>query len=247
MQLSFLAYSVTSPLTSSISAGVLPVPALAIKPSSAHHISPGRRSRRGRTSRATGEVHEGQVDDVGATDLEGHTVPREGDLGRRLVVPVKEALRLRARVEDRALRAADALRDLGGVEDRPAERDRAHRRRLAVLVREQAQADGALPRAGGVREPALGRAPAAGCQSQTGGVTLTYGVGETGCDANLVQVPLARGSVMPHMFSRSEDLPVLCEPMTAIIGISMSIETLRDCRQWAGRPSAFARSTHPVT
>lgn len=61
-----------------------------------------------------------------------------------------------------------------------------------------------------------------------------------------MQVPLARGSVMPQMFSSSEDLPVLWEPMTAIMGISMSMETLRDCCQRAGRPSAFTRSTHPV-
>lgn len=43
-----------------------------------------------------------------------------------------------------------------------------------------------------------------------------------GPDTHLVQVPLARGRVIPEMDSIKEDLPALCEPTTAIIGRSMS-------------------------
>lgn len=42
----------------------------------------------------------------------------------------------------------------------------------------------------------------------------------------LVQVPAARGSVIPEMASINDDFPALWEPMTAICGRSMSVWTL---------------------
>jgi hypothetical protein len=41
-----------------------------------------------------------------------------------------------------------------------------------------------------------------------------------------VQVPLARGSVMPEIASMREDFPALCHPMTAMAGISRSTSAL---------------------
>ena len=46
-------------------------------------------------------------------------------------------------------------------------------------------------------------------------------------DTYLVQVPAARGKVIPEIDSIKDDLPALCEPMTAICGRSMSTWTLR--------------------
>jgi len=43
-----------------------------------------------------------------------------------------------------------------------------------------------------------------------------------------VQVPLARGSVMPEIASIREDFPALCHPIAAIAGISRSTSTLQD-------------------
>jgi hypothetical protein len=45
-------------------------------------------------------------------------------------------------------------------------------------------------------------------------------------ESYLVQVPAARGRVIPDMDSIREDLPALCEPITAIIGKSISVPTL---------------------
>jgi len=42
----------------------------------------------------------------------------------------------------------------------------------------------------------------------------------------LVHVPAERGSVIPEIDSIRDDLPALCEPITAIMGRSMSIWTL---------------------
>jgi hypothetical protein len=44
----------------------------------------------------------------------------------------------------------------------------------------------------------------------------------------LVHVPEARGRVMPEMDSMSEDFPALCEPRTAMTGISRSRWALWD-------------------
>ncbi len=44
------------------------------------------------------------------------------------------------------------------------------------------------------------------------GTTLSY----------LVQVPLARGRVIPEIASMSEDFPALCDPRTAMMGMSRS-------------------------
>ena len=38
----------------------------------------------------------------------------------------------------------------------------------------------------------------------------------------LVQVPEERGNVMPEMASMSDDFPALCDPKTAMTGISSS-------------------------
>jgi len=43
-----------------------------------------------------------------------------------------------------------------------------------------------------------------------------------------VQVPLARGSVMPEIASMSEDLSALCQPITAMEGMSRSTSALQD-------------------
>lgn len=44
--------------------------------------------------------------------------------------------------------------------------------------------------------------------------------------ADLVHVPAERGRVIPEMDSIRDDLPALCEPITAIMGRSMSVCTL---------------------
>ena len=46
--------------------------------------------------------------------------------------------------------------------------------------------------------------------------------------SHLVQVPAARGNVMPEIDSMSDDLPALWDPITAICGRSISLWTLRD-------------------
>ena len=43
-----------------------------------------------------------------------------------------------------------------------------------------------------------------------------------------MQVPLARGSVMPEIASMSEDFPALCQPITAMEGMSRSTSALQD-------------------
>ena len=43
---------------------------------------------------------------------------------------------------------------------------------------------------------------------------------------HLVQVPAARGRVIPDIDSIKDDFPALCEPMTAITGRSISVPTL---------------------
>lgn len=58
-------------------------------------------------------------------------------------------------------------------------------------------------------------------------------------------MPLALGSVIPQIFSNREDFPVLCDPITAIIGISMSIETLWSWLQ-LGRLTELFCSAYPV-
>jgi len=45
-------------------------------------------------------------------------------------------------------------------------------------------------------------------------------------DTYRVQVPAARGKVMPEIDSISEDFPALWAPITAICGRSMSVWTL---------------------
>lgn len=42
-----------------------------------------------------------------------------------------------------------------------------------------------------------------------------------------MQVPLARGSVMPEIASIREDFPALCQPITAIVGMSKLTSTLQ--------------------
>ena len=46
--------------------------------------------------------------------------------------------------------------------------------------------------------------------------------------AYLVQVPRARGKVIPDMASIRDDFPALCAPKTAMIGISRSNCALRE-------------------
>jgi len=54
-----------------------------------------------------------------------------------------------------------------------------------------------------------------------------------------VQVPAARGRVIPDIDSIKDDLPALCEPMTAIMGKSISAPTLHEnenrSRHWDTR------------
>ena len=55
---------------------------------------------------------------------------------------------------------------------------------------------------------------------------LSARTNERESNTHLVQVPLARGKVIPEMDSIREDFPALCEPTTAIIGRSISDCTL---------------------
>ena len=48
--------------------------------------------------------------------------------------------------------------------------------------------------------------------------------------AYLVQVPEARGKVIPDMASIRDDFPALCDPKTAMMGISRSNCTLREMK-----------------
>ena len=59
-----------------------------------------------------------------------------------------------------------------------------------------------------------------------------------------VQVPAARGRVIPDIDSMSDDFPALCEPMTAIWGRSMSTCTLH----WTTSKNQLDRNKgRPVT
>ena len=49
--------------------------------------------------------------------------------------------------------------------------------------------------------------------------------------AYLVQVPAARGRVIPDMATIRDDFPALCDPNTAMMGMSRSNCTLRDERE----------------
>ena len=55
---------------------------------------------------------------------------------------------------------------------------------------------------------------------------MSTGIDRKGRQSYLVQVPAARGRVMPDMDSIKDDFPALCEPMTAITGRSISVPTL---------------------
>ena len=52
-----------------------------------------------------------------------------------------------------------------------------------------------------------------------------------------MQVPLARGSVMPEIASMSEDFPALCQPITAMEGMSRSTSALQDGLVSCGKDS----------
>jgi len=47
-------------------------------------------------------------------------------------------------------------------------------------------------------------------------------------DAYLVQVPEARGNVIPEMASMSDDFPADCDPRTAMMGTSSSRLALQE-------------------
>lgn len=63
---------------------------------------------------------------------------------------------------------------------------------------------------------------------------------------NLVQVPAARGKVMPDMDSINDDFPALWLPITAIWGRSMSTCTLVHKKVSESRPRHENKRTYPV-
>jgi hypothetical protein len=112
-------------------------------------------------------------------------------------------------------------------------------KRLAILVGDETEVNNAFPRLGRVWQPAFRRTPL-----HKEEIICAVFMYET-MKAHLVQVPAARGKVMPDMDSMREDFPALWEPMTAIIGKSMSFWTLYDnghghwtTTQTGGLPSA---------
>ena len=64
----------------------------------------------------------------------------------------------------------------------------------------------------------------------------------------LVQVPAARGKVIPEMASISDDLPALCDPRTAMEGMSRSEEALweDDEKVEVGGARPSGRNSHPI-
>ena len=65
----------------------------------------------------------------------------------------------------------------------------------------------------------------------------------------LVQVPAARGRVIPDIDSIKDDFPALCEPMTAITGRSISVPTLHGNENTSQRWEAWydlPSCAHPV-
>jgi hypothetical protein len=150
---------------------------------------------RGRTRK----VDEGQVSDVLAADLEAHAVLRERKLALLwvLVLALQELLRLRSRVENGTLGAPDALLDVGLLEDRrPEAFGPGLAQRGALSVCDGANRHDALPRLLRMSQPAFGRAPSTASDTET---TIRR------FDTHRVQVPLARGRVMPEIDSISED------------------------------------------
>jgi hypothetical protein len=150
---------------------------------------------RGRTR----QVNKGQVGDVLAADLEAHAVLGERKLPFLwvLVLALQKLLRLGPRVEDGALGAPDALLDVDLLEDRRTEAfGPGLAQRGALSVCDGANRHDALPRLLRMSQPALGRAPSTGLDTET---TIRR------FDTHRVQVPLARGRVMPEIDSISED------------------------------------------
>ena len=64
---------------------------------------------------------------------------------------------------------------------------------------------------------------------------VRIGTDERARQDHLVQVPAARGRVIPDIDSIKDDFPALWEPMTAIIGKSISAPTLRENENVAQR------------
>lgn len=101
--------------------------------------------------------------------------------------------------------------------------------RLPVLVDGNPQLDPTGPSVIGVRQTAFRRTPSPVVRTETD---------EKARRDYLVQVPAARGRVIPDIDSIKEDFPALCDPTTAIIGRSMSAPTLDEnettSRTWEG-------------
>jgi len=61
-----------------------------------------------------------------------------------------------------------------------------------------------------------------------------------------VQVPAARGSVIPDIDSINEDFPALWEPITAIVGKSISAPTLQYKKMRIRRSGGIIDRNYPV-
>ena len=94
------------------------------------------------------------------------------------------------------------------------------RQELSSGVGRKTEGNRAFPFVVSVSELTLGRASAGGLadvDKRTRGVS-----------SYLVQVPAARGNVMPEIDSMSDDFPALWDPITAICGRSISLWMLRN-------------------
>lgn len=170
----------------------------------------------------TWKITEWQICNIGAADLKRYAVMGEAQLslfnGHVLVV-IQEILDRFRWVQNSALSAADAIFNLILVVNWRSEIFIAGLTKgCATGIGWETKWHSALPLCVRVRQATLCWTP--GGTSVSGpvatGFTRTY----------RVQVPAARGSVIPEIDSMREDFPALWDPITAICGRSISTCTL---------------------
>ena len=174
----------------------------------------------------TWKVTEWQISNIGAADLKWHAVMGEAQLslfdGHVLIV-IQEILDRFRWVQNSALSAADAIFNLILVVNWRSEIFIAGLTKgCATGISWETKWHTALPLCVRVRQATLCWTP--GDTSVSGPVSAGF------TRAYRVQVPAARGSVIPEIDSMREDFPALWDPITAIWGRSISTCTLSDAQ-----------------
>lgn len=170
----------------------------------------------------TWEVTEWQISNIRAADLKRYTVMGETQFGLfngHVLVVIQEILDRSRWVENSALSTAYAIFNLTLVVDRRSKIFIAGLTKgCATGIGCETKRHSTLPLCVRVRQTTLRWTP--GDTSITGQVTAGF------TRTYRVQVPAARGSVIPEIDSIREDFPALWDPITAIWGRSISTCTL---------------------